>query len=327
MNRKLLIAVVLAMLAWSGWWFWSAHSLRQEFERWFAERRADGWDASYDDLAIRGYPNRLDATFTGLLLADPKANTVWRAPFFQILQLTYKPGHVIAVWPPEQTLSVKGTDYAVTADHLRASLIFDPATGHILRANAEATVLNIAPSEGPATALAGLTAAVAEVPAQPRTYRVTLRADAAARSETTLSAVTGDSLDGVLLDATLHLDRDWTTRAGDPRPQPTRVELRLAEYRVGTLDLKLAGDVDVDDRGRMTGRMTVKAENWRDLIDLAEDSGRLSRGVAQTLTRGLGLVAQFSGNPETLDLPLDLDEGRMSLGPIPLGKAPRLRLP
>jgi hypothetical protein len=45
-----------------------------------------------------------------------------------------------------------------------------------------------------------------------------------------------------------------------------------------------------------------------------------------TLESGLTLMAQMSGNPETLDVPLTFRNGRILLGPIPIGPAPILRL-
>lgn len=40
----------------------------------------------------------------------------------------------------------------------------------------------------------------------------------------------------------------------------------------------------------------------------------------------LELLAGLQGNPEDLDTTLQIKAGRMWLGPIPLGQAPRLQL-
>jgi hypothetical protein len=47
------------------------------------------------------------------------------------------------------------------------------------------------------------------------------------------------------------------------------------------------------------------------------------RGTAEGL---LGVVAGLSGDPEVIDAELGFSNGRMFLGPLPLGRAPRLLL-
>ena len=76
----------------------------------------------------------------------------------------------------------------------------------------------------------------------------------------------------------------------------------------------------------MTGRITVKAKNWREILQIAVAAGWVPEGLAETLEDGLGLRAGLSGSPETLDAPLSFEKGRVSFGPIPLGTAPRLLL-
>ena len=126
---------------------------------------------------------------------------------------------------------------------------------------------------------------------------------------------------------TVAFDKPWDLSAiEDARPQPRRIELKLAEARWGRLELQAAGEVTVDAAGIPTGEITVKARNWRDILRLAVDSGALPQGFAGTLEDGLALVSQMAGNPKTLDIPLGLRDGRVLLGPVPLGPAPVLRL-
>ena len=88
--------------------------------------------------------------------------------------------------------------------------------------------------------------------------------------------------------------------------------------------LNAAGELDVDVSGMPTGRITVRAKNWREMLQLAVASGVVAEGFAPTIERALELLSQMSGNPRTLDAPLSFEDGRMSFGPIPLGAAPRL---
>ncbi|MGR3495326.1 DUF2125 domain-containing protein [Citreimonas sp.] len=318
--KRLAFVVVAAALAWAGFWFWSAHALRGEIEDWFDARRAEGWQADYTGLFVRGFPNRLDATFTDLALADPDTGLAWNAPFFQVLQLVYRPDHAILVFPETQTVSNEGDVYAIDADGLRASVVLGDGDT-VQRAGLEADVLNV---DGPGhdLALAGLTAGLAAVDEAAQVYRIGISADAAA------GGVAGGSADGLALQATIGFDRPWTRDALESgRPQPVTLDLRTAEYRKAELFLRLAGDLDIDEAGRASGELALRAENWRALLDAAVEAGRLPASLADTLEQGLNLIAQLSGNSDTLDLPLRFDDGMVRIGPVPIGEAPRLRLP
>ena len=100
--RVLLGVTALLGALWAGYWVVGSSAAQSGMADWFDERRAEGWVAEYDDLAVRGFPNRFDAGFTEISLADPGTGLAWQAPFFQLLALSYKPNHVIAVWPDEQ---------------------------------------------------------------------------------------------------------------------------------------------------------------------------------------------------------------------------------
>ena len=75
----LLAIVILAALAWSGFWWFNASARERALDRWLAERRADGWQAEAADLRVTGFPNRVDVLVTDLRLADPEAGWSWHA--------------------------------------------------------------------------------------------------------------------------------------------------------------------------------------------------------------------------------------------------------
>ena len=313
--KRLIIICVVAGLAWSGHWFWSAHQLRQQTEAWFEARRAAGWEARYDDLTVLGFPNRLDATFTDLTVADPAGSVRWQAPFLQVFRLIYKPEHLILVWPEDQTLTTAAGTTTVSDEGMRASLVLDE--GEVLRSNLEARSLTLE-MPGGVLAMTDLTAALAHIDAD--SYRLAFNASGPAAEDETTS--------GFSADATFTLDAPLTQDSlNGPPPQPTGISLRLAEYRIGEASLKLSGDLDLDAEGVASGTLSLQAENWRELLDAAGARGDLPTALVTPLDQSLTLVANLRGNPETLDLTLEVSEGRLSLGLIPVGRIPPLRLP
>ncbi|RVT86550.1 DUF2125 domain-containing protein [Rhodobacteraceae bacterium CCMM004] len=331
---RILVAIaVIAAALWGGYWFVGATAVERALAAWIAERRSDGWVADYATLDTRGFPNRFDTTLTDLDIADPATGWAWTAPFFQILALSYRPTHVIAVWPEAQSLATPLERIDIASDTLRASVVFEADTALTLdRATLVAEAVRLRSNAGWNAALAEARLATRQTAARPLAHDLGFEA-----RDLVLAEALRDGLDptGLLpgtvarlaVDATVAFDAPWDRFAVErARPQPTAIDLRLAEAQWGDLALKLAGSLEVDAEGRPEGEIVVKATNWRDMIAIAVASGALPEGMAGTLEGGLGLLAGLSGDPKTLDVPLRFADGRVSLGPIPLGPAPILRL-
>lgn len=324
--KRLALAILVAALAYSAFWAWSARTLKSDIAAWFDARAAEGWTARYDDLALRGFPNRTDATLTGLSLASPSGEHGWSAPFFQILSLSYRSGHVILAWPDEQNLRVGGRKIELSSDGLRASLVHDD--GVVLRSHLEAAYVNVAAPDG-SLALAEVNAAFLRQEATPADYRLALTVGRLATPRGVLpAALSPEDPAAVKLDLVARFDRPFelSDLHGEP-PQPSRITLRLAEYRYRNMLLKLAGALDVDRRGNASGDLTLRIENWHDLVDAAEADGSLPPSLVAMLRNILGLAASLNGDSAHLDLEITLDEGQAWLGPIPVGRIPPILLP
>ena len=321
--KRLTIAVIVAALAWAGVWWWSARAAEQQTRDWLAAREAAGWAARVDELSVSGFPNRIDRTLTGLTLADPDSGLVWEAPFVQLFQLVYNPGHIIAAFPDSQTLTHSGQALRIDSEGLRASLVLD---GDLVeRANAEAVSLTLTPDKGQPVALADVTAALIRQHPAAAEYRLAVQASALAGAAAPVAGLP-DSFRGLRADLTVTLDAPLGQASLTRRPQPTALKVTLAEYRYGDLELKMAGALEIDAQGLPSGEVTLKAVNWRQILQQAAAAGHLPEGVARSLEQVLGGLAALSGNRETLDLPLTLRGGQVWAGFVPLGPAPRLRL-
>ncbi len=331
--KRLLFVIVTAAALWAGYWWVGASGARAGFEAWFDARRAEGWVAEASDISVRGFPNRFDTTFTDIRLADPETGWAWEAPFLQLFALSYRPNHVIATWPGQHLLATPGQKYQISNTQMQASAVLGAATSLPLeRANLVADTLAITDQAGNTTAMTALRLAVERVAGTDATYHLgwaaenlaparatRLRIDTAGRLPQTLSAFRAD------IEATF--SRPWDRRAvEEARPQPTQITIKLAEARWGDLELAMAGRLDVDSLGQPSGTVTIKARNWRDILNMARASGELPDGLAGQLETALAMLAQLSGSTETLDVPLDFRSGRVFLGPVPLGRALRLVL-
>ncbi|WP_245776414.1 DUF2125 domain-containing protein [Thalassovita taeanensis] len=328
-----MFVILAAALGWSGYWVVGVQGVKSGFANWFGARQAQGWAAEYADLAVRGFPNRFDTTFTDLSLADPATGWAWEAPFFQILALSYKPNHVIAIWPDQQLLATPGDKYDITSAKMQASLVLDAGIDLPLnRSNLAADTVQVAAREGGTTTMTALRVAVQRVESTKHTYRMAVTADDLAppldfRTRIDAQGALPRTLAALRADLTVSFDRQWDRSAIEQsRPQPTALTLKLAEARWGELELLAAGELEIDTQGRPMGRLTVKARNWREMIQMAVAAGALSQGIGDQIENALGMLAGLSGNPKTLDVPLDFRRGLIFLGPLPVGTAPIVRL-
>lgn len=328
--RRLLVLVLTAAALWASWWLVASRSLEGALAAWFEARRAEGWQADYGALTVRGFPNRLDTTIDDLALADPETGLGWHAPFFQILSLSYKPNHVIAVWPDEQLVFTPEEKITVTADKMQASVVFKPDTALELdRTSFELEGFRLASDRGWWAEFPTARLASRAVPARTGVQEIAFSATEM-RPSADLIALLGDTglpevFEALRMDAEFGFDAPWDRRAiEERRPQITSVKLRMFEAHWGELELQAAGDLTVDEKGIPEGAIGLRATNWREMLEIGVNTGVLPEGLADTLESAFELLAGLKGNRNTLDVGLSFHDGRVSLGPVPLGPAPRL---
>lgn len=323
----------LAALLWSLWWWIGKEGLEDGLAAWLDARRAEGWVAEAGAFAVTGYPGRFEARIAGLELADPETGLAWTAPGFRFRSPAWDPTDFTAFWPPEQVVATPGERIRVTARGLSARLALMPGPALTLRAaEAEAEMLALDSSLGWEARLDSARLTAARSPDGENA--LDLRFDAAALEPSAPMLARIDPagrlprrIDLLSLDATFGFDAPWDRYAVERRrPQPRSLDLRRLKASWGALDLEAAGTLTIDAEGIPSGEIQLRAVNWRDLLELGRDHGLIPPEIDGTIAAGLELLAAATGNPNTLDVPLSFAGGRVLLGPIPLGPAPRLAL-
>lgn len=329
--RWLLWAVIAACTLWGGYWFAGAAALRRAAGDAFAGAAREGFEAAHAGLAINGFPNRFDLTASEVRLADPLAGFGWTAPFFQLLALSYRPNHVIAVWPDRQQLELPGGRVEVVSDRMQASLVVAPGTDLALDRSAfVAEAVGLAGEGGWRLDLAELRIALRAAGGSGARYDLGLAA---------LGLVPGPGLralldpegrlpatvEAVALDAELALDAPLDRHALQGRPpQLAGIVLREARAVWGGLALSASGSVAIGADGLPEGRFDIVADDWEGILALAVRAGLVAERVAPTYARALAAMDEGGGGGGRLELPLVLSGGRIRLGPMILGAAPRI---
>jgi hypothetical protein len=331
--RFILAIVTVAALGWTGWWWFIASAKENAIENWLAGRRADGWVAEASAIEVKGFPYRVDTTLRELELANPDAGWAWSAPTFQFLTLAYEPNHIIAIWPQTQTIATPFGATGIRSENLMGSIVVEPNLRLALDRSAieiEGLTLDL-----PGDDVISMTHAQFNTRQSddiPFAHEIAFSVDALGLPKDWLGGASRAGLAPVIdtgrIDAVATFDRPWDRPAieGEP-PALLSLEIRDVTLAWGELNLRGRGDLVADAEGYAAGSLEVRARNWKQMLTVAEQSGALSSGVASAIRGGLGLIASLGGDANSLDAPLEFEGGRMFLGPIPIGRAPRLNRP
>ncbi len=325
--RILIVLVLVAAAGWSAYWVVGSRMLRAAIDDGIAAMEESGATVETGGIRVTGFPNRFDTMIDAPRIARP-GGTRWEAPFLQVFALSYRPNQIIVAFPETQTLETARGPVAIRADRARASALFrTDAAGTLDHANLVVEGARLAWG-GREVALRRVLAATrvpAGAGAERQNIGVTL--DDVDLPAGLLPGLTGASrlVDGVTLNAFLDLSAPLTraaleTGAVDLR----RIEVERLDLDWGGVALDAAGALDVGADGTLSGALEVTLTNWRRALEIVATAGLVTAAQRQMAEQGFAALAAMSGRDDRLTTTLDLRDGRVWLGPVPLGPAPRL---
>ncbi len=334
------IVVALVLLA-GGGWFAARLAIERGVEQALADARAQGMEAEVSSLSVGGFPARLDLRATDVKLADPVSGTGWQAPSLRIHAATWAPWHLKAELPPQQVVTLSDQRVTLASADLRAELASAPDADLPLRRLAVSTASLTAQSDlGWQIGFGEVSVVLTEDPGRgPNTYALALdlaplRPDPAflqALAEVSLPDRPPSDLpaevERIEGDIGLRLTAPLNRHAGETPLLLDAIEIRALDLGWGALTLHAEGGVSADDGGHAQGRILLEMRGWDRLPALLVAMGSIKPEIAPTIGNFLRAIAAESNDPEVLALPLVMEDGRMSLGPFPLGDAPMLRKP
>ncbi|MEL7131701.1 MAG: DUF2125 domain-containing protein [Pseudomonadota bacterium] len=330
--RKVIWIIAVVALAWCGWWWVASASLRGAVTTWFDARAAEGWQAELRRVEGGGFPLTLHAGLRDMAVADPDAGVAIRTNALDISAPAWWPGDVTVTLDngPILLASPLGRSMLTMQNGVMA-LNLHPGTALEIEALGWTSgPWRVSDAQGAQAAASDLTLTMVQT--EGKQYALTAAATTftpgdAARRGLRLPEDFPEAFDSLQMRADITFDTAWDRRALDQRrPQPRVIDLHLAEAIWGDLQFNLSADLTVDEIGVPAGTIAIQAENWRTMLDLAQNVGVLPaqlRGQAESVLQAL---ANASGNADTLDVELTLRDGAVRLGFLPLAPAPRLIL-
>ena len=335
--RKLISLIVVMAGLWGGYWFVGSSQLEKGFKDYLAKELGpdDPIRLSYSDLTVQGFPNRFDTRITDVDLTNTIKGIRWQAPFFQIYALSYKPYHIIAALAPQQVVTLPKQEFTIKSEMIRGSVVFLPKplfSGDVIidRSSFEMVNVTAASDKGWETTIKAGNLALRQTPTKPLFYDLAISAqgiDLPDQLRALIDPAHQQSalFDSFKLDSTLGLSNplDLTADRGE-HPKVTEIEVKDLTIHWDDIRFLAKGTLQIGTDGYPVGKLDLTAVNWQKMYELADQSGAVDPDFAPTIQNGLKVLAGMSEGEDVIEIALNFADGQMSLGPFPIGPAPRL---
>ncbi|MSP42993.1 MAG: DUF2125 domain-containing protein [Alphaproteobacteria bacterium] len=333
----LSVVVLLAIIAYTVYWFALAGKIERGIAAWAEARRAEGMVVKYDTLEVTGFPLRVQPQAANVHITAPGQHPMWgwRSALLTGNILPYNLNHIVfnAPQPQEISLQINGSpreQYVLAPQSAFASVALkqdmadrldvDIRDGTLRGGNIKTGALTFERAQlhlraGADGAPQGLH--------NPALFDISLKLE-----NMDYPGFAGSALGPHLshMAATASIEGTWPAEKGAAGVRQWRdaggvAQIRAMELDWGPLKLKAAGTLALDDKDRMIGSLTSKLAVYEGLIKGLQDAGQLKKDEAGAARIGLGIIAIASGGKDgELSLPLVLQDGEMFVGPLRIAK-------
>ena len=331
--RKLVTALVILAALWCGWWWIASAAMDRAARAQFDVMRKQGWDIAAAETVKSGFPFAFERQLTGIRLTDPDDIT-YDIPDLRIAAKAYWPGHAMVFFPSEpMTVSQAGRPFmfAQTTDAV-ASLRLRPGPAlQLQNANISSAAWLINTPSGNLISAQDMSLDLTQSADINEEYRFEITASDLSPGDLIRAAMRTPAEAPLTFDAydatgTIRFDAPLSRYLlTDTRPQPRALQITQAQITWGPLGLSSTADLRVDAAGTPDGEMTVKADNWRQMLDYGQRAGAISAQQVQQATLMLSIFANMSGTPDDISVTLRAQEGQLNVNGIGVGPAPKIR--
>ncbi len=335
----LSIIVLLAVIAYTAYWFTLAGEIERGIVKWADARRADGMAVEYSSLEVTGFPLRMQPQAANVRIAGPGQNPgwQWRSTLLTGNVLPYNINHIVLSAPQPHDVSLRINGGALEHYHLeplRALASLKLKRGKLARMDLDiegGTLRGGRFKEG-ALSLGRVQvhtrdAKNGEVETQslqsPTLFDISLKlenldypgfANSALGAHLTRLALTAAIEGGWPAGKGVAGLRQWRDAGGV-------AQLKAAEVDWGPLKLNAAGTLALDAQDRLIGSLTANLLGYEGLIKGLQEAGQLNKDEARAASTGLGIIAMAAGDKDGgLTLPMVLQDGEMFVGPLRIAK-------
>lgn len=121
------VALVIAGVGYTAYWYSAAAGLRAGIDRWAQDRRAAGWTVELGDPYIGGFPFRLEAFFQTPQITGPKSGWRWVAPNIEAVAAPWAPDQVTVSAPGIHVVTLRDGDVWAELGQADADIVIESA--------------------------------------------------------------------------------------------------------------------------------------------------------------------------------------------------------
>ncbi|KFB08899.1 DUF2125 domain-containing protein [Nitratireductor basaltis] len=307
-------AILLAIAAYTGAWFYLAGKLEAKANQTVSELNRNGTRAHCEEPEARGYPFRIGLYCGSIFYEDVRQGFSIRAGAFRSAAQVYQPQHLVGEvdGPAELELPVS-SPLTIDWEVLRASArIADPLPQ---RFSSEARRLTVALEETPSEVLA--TAELGEFHA--RLHDGDLQMAGLLRQLAATQAL-GVSLPSMDAQFAATLKQGETVLTGKPenlRGKEWQLDELVLSQNGSTASIAASGPISIGADGRMNGMLTITVTDADRILEMVSAN---APELAEKIDGVRPLIMGLAQKP----MELRINNGRMMLGFIPLGEIPPL---
>lgn len=335
---SLALAVLVAL--YTAYWFYAAGEIRARIEH-FQATGEEGLVTGWEGFAMRGYPYRFEADFRRPSASAPNApeGWTWEGSRASISLLPYNLRHAVLTLGDEnrftyrdlRTSSRARNELRARTEEARASYV-DLKDMPFGRLAIDVEGLEAQHLLGESGKTETLTAKRLQLHARPSlneieevipaSYDMAFQAENAVMERAVPLPVLGGNLELLLaqtrlrnLPETRHtsiveLLRAWQAAGGT-------IAISDLIVKWGPLDLTASGELSLDARNRLEGRLDARVSDFEKLVEAMVREGVVKEDEARIALAGLVLMSQFQGRRSNeVQLPIIFREGRLFLGPL-----------
>ncbi len=322
------ILLVVAMLAWSVFWFWAKGETARRMDLAVAGFKAAGYEITWSRRTLGGYPFRMDIALTDARVREP-AGWMLEAPRLEGEAFMQSRGHWMLAAPLGITfVRPVGGAVAVRGELIRASLgALDKRPPSF---SFEGVKLTFTPAAGAQPfALAGADRVEFHLRAGPDDEGgvfMTLKNGKAAAGGL-LARIAGDKPVAVEWNSTLSkmsafTGSDWPSAVRHWSAGGGQMTVRKAGFTAGdALVGASAGKLAAGSDGRLTGVLDVTLRQAPRALALMGEAGLIAPENAQAAAV---VVEARQGGADTARATLNFEAGQTTLGPVAIAPAPRV---
>lgn len=335
--KWVLTLAIVAAAAWSAWWYLGAKGQETGLQAWLDAQRKRGWQAEAAEISVTGYPTAFNLAAREIRLADPKTGWSWQAEDLYANSDPTTPTRIAVTWPDTQALATPVDRAAISSQLMETVLDLRPGPSMELReAATQIEALRVTGRSGWKAGAKAVDVNLAERPADlgpPNSYDLRVVGDKLALPKEIVAQIdpTGwlkPSVERLTVAAhgTFDAPLDRTT-VEDGKLALRGATIREAGFEWGEMRVVLKGSFQTNDDGYPEGSIDLEVAQWRQMLRLAQRSGVIDRGTADTIQSGIEFYTSLVGGGEDLKAPLGLSGGKVKLGPFAIADAPRLAPP